>query len=64
MKHNPNLVVGRPDVALTTPSHVKGVHEGNWPTVTKTSPKVSRSTGINADEREPIDPAMPRLSPP
>jgi hypothetical protein len=70
-----SLVVGKKDVHLAAPSHVPGVHEGNWPVrarrgaarrrggrdgdVTRT-----RSTGINADERAPILPDMPRLSPP
>lgn len=73
MKYSTNLVVGPKDVDLTATSHVTGVHEGNWPTHPRrrhrrsyepeTAP-VRRSTGINAEDREPIDPAMPRLSPP
>jgi hypothetical protein len=68
-----NIVVGRKDVDLTAPSHVRGVHEGNWPTHPRRRNRrsfepenmpISRSTGINAEERAPIDPAMPHLSPP
>ena len=69
------LVVGKKDVDLTAPSHVRGVHEGNWPGRMKklarragvdedTTGDLSRSTGINAGERAPIMPGMPKLSPP
>ncbi|MDB4935533.1 MAG: hypothetical protein JWP87_2505 [Labilithrix sp.] len=68
-----NIVVGKKDVDLTAPSHVRGVHEGNWPThlgrrnrrsFEPENIPISRSTGINPDARAPIDPAMPHLSPP
>jgi hypothetical protein len=53
------------------PTHVKGVKQGNSkgnydknsghnPDGTSTQ---RRSTGVNADAREPIDPRMPNLSP-
>jgi len=73
-----NLKVGRRQVTPTRPSHVKGVREGNergsifresgfrqnpddarFATCT-----AERSTGINARDRNAIDPRMPHLSPP
>jgi hypothetical protein len=53
------------------PAHVKGIKQGNSrgnyerqaghkPDGTATA---ERSTGINPQDREPIDPSMPRLSP-
>jgi len=69
-----SIIVGRAQVDPRLPSHVRGVHEGNWPTNPKernltngsgaqrpTAP--TRSTGINAKDRLPIDPDMPRLPP-
>lgn len=67
-----NLRVGEPAVEPDTPSHVAGIAEGNaqgnyekqkghLPDGRSTA---ARSTGINADAREPIDPSMPKLSPP
>jgi hypothetical protein len=52
-------------------THVKGIKQGNAvgnyekmaahkPDGTSTQ---ARSTGVNADAREPIDPRMPNLSP-
>jgi hypothetical protein len=73
MRHTTHLVVGRKDVDTAATAHVRGVHEGNWPGASRRRYRksyepevapVSRSTGINADEREPINPEMPRLSPP
>lgn len=69
------IVVGERDVDPTSPSHVRGVHEGNWPLrawrrkVAKgTAPTISgaprRSTGISPNRHGPIDPRMPRLTPP
>jgi hypothetical protein len=70
-----NLRVGTPDVEPSAPSHVPGIHQGNAlgsferdPGFTKdehgrirATPR--RSTGIAADDRAPIDPRMPFLSP-
>lgn len=67
-----NVKTGKPMVEPDAPSHVPGVAEGNsrgnyekqnghLPDGRSTS---ARSTGINADEREVIDPSMPKLSPP
>ena len=70
------LVVGQPKTTPTAPSHVKGVRQGNAPHTMRaddgfvehpdgtTTGTARRSTGINADDREPIDPRMPNLSPP
>ena len=63
--------VGKPDVDLEAPGHVRGTRagndtghyekmEGHLPDGRSTA---RRSTGINADAREPIDPRMPNLSP-
>lgn len=53
------------------PAHVAGIKQGNArgnydrmkghnPDGTSTA---ARSTGVNASDREPIDPSMPNLSP-
>lgn len=63
--------IGTPDVAPDAPSHVPGIAEGNargsylrqlghQPDGRSTA---ARSTGINPQAREPIDPRMPNLSP-
>ncbi|MCF6469652.1 hypothetical protein FAF44_14810 [Nonomuraea sp. MG754425] len=62
---------GRPDVRPDAPSHVKGVKEGNAPGnydrqdghLPDGRSTAERSTGINADQHDPIDPGMPNLSP-
>jgi hypothetical protein len=56
--------VGRPDVDPEAPSHVAGVHEGNDPKKQGHQEGARRSTGISADEHDPIDPRMPKLTPP
>ncbi len=72
-----NVRVGKPDVSPDRPSHVRGVREGNNPGGMKQAGinlfqegihneahgTAARSTGINADDRNPIDPSMPNLSP-
>lgn len=63
--------VGKPDVSPETPSHVKGIKQGNskgnYESQAGHKPDgrstAERSTGINAKAREPIDPSMPNLSP-
>jgi hypothetical protein len=65
-----DIKVGKPQVKPDTPSHVKGVHEGNQgprekqaghlPDGTSTA---ERSTGINPKDENPIAPGMPNLSP-
>jgi hypothetical protein len=63
-----NIQVGKPAVGQTTPSHTRGVRAGNEHKMAIPESGISRasarrSTGINARDREPIDPRMPRLSP-
>ncbi len=64
--------IGRPRVKPTTPGHVRGTITGNNPGNYEKSPghlrsgrsTARRSTGINAENRNPILPGMPNLSPP
>jgi hypothetical protein len=65
-----NLRVGAPDVKPDTPSHTRGINEGNHGPTEKQPghtadgrSTAARSTGINVKAREPIDPRMPNLSP-
>jgi hypothetical protein len=70
-----NVRVGTPDVKPTSPSHVRGVFEGNRPHPTQRNKGLEketgrrgeanarRSTGIRPEEHDVIDPRMPRLSP-
>ncbi len=66
-----NIRIGKPDVETDKPTHVAGTREGNavgnyeknkgyLPNGHSTA---DRSTGINADKRNPIDPTSPNLSP-
>jgi hypothetical protein len=66
-----NVRIGQPDVSPDLPSHVEGVNQGNakgsyekqdghLPDGRSTS---RRSTGVNAEAMNPIDPSMPNLSP-
>jgi hypothetical protein len=65
------IPTGTPDVDPAAPSHTKGVSEGNSPgSYEKMDGHRSdgrstarRSTGINADDRNPIHPDSPNLSP-
>ena len=70
-----NVTVGRPHVDPSRPSHVRGVRQGNQtgslkkekgliPTELGAQGTASRSTGVGAKHRNPIDPRMPNLSPP
>jgi hypothetical protein len=58
------IVVGKPDIKPTAPSHIAGVHQGNRPTKEGDQSGARRSTGISADDHGPIDPRMPKLTPP
>ena len=69
-----NVRVGKPDTRPGAPSHTRGVREGNEGHGTRQErgievvggvPRTTgrRSTGINARDREPIDPRSPRLTP-
>lgn len=63
--------VGKPDVRPDLAAHTPGVAQGNSPgnyekqtghnTDGRSSAK--RSTGVNPEAMEPIDPSMPNLSP-
>jgi hypothetical protein len=63
--------VGHARAKPTTPTHVPGMRLGNKPGNYEHSPghlpdgrsTARRSTGINADSRNPILPEMPNLSP-
>ena len=72
-----NIRVGKPDTEPDLTSHTKGVKEGNEPGNFESTPGLywdakegigkgtaQRSTGINPDSRNPIDPRMPNLPPP
>lgn len=74
MKIFNNIRIGKPQTKIARPSHVPGVHQGNKKgNLARDKGIVSedgrargnaaRSTGINPDLRNPIDPRMPNLSP-
>ena len=66
------LKVGKPDVEPDAPAHIPGVIQGNAPGNYESMKghlpdgrsTARRSTGVNPDLMEPIDPRMPNLSPP
>jgi len=72
MKVIANIKVGKPDVSPSLPSHTRGVREGNEPGgyekqgghLPNGRATAERSTGINAQKRNPIDPKSPNLPPP
>jgi hypothetical protein len=63
--------LGKPQTKTDKPTHVAGTKQGNATGNYEKQPghlpdgrsTARRSTGINADKREPIDPRMPNLSP-
>ncbi|MFG1617421.1 hypothetical protein [Nonomuraea wenchangensis] len=63
--------VGKPDVKPDTPSHVKGVRQGNAKGAYRhqaghhkdDTADARRSTGIRPGKENPILPIMPNLSP-
>ena len=72
---NQGIIIGDKDVDPQAPSHVAGVHEGNWPMrirrtagIRRRQPRRydedSRSTGINPEKHVPTHPSMPKLTPP
>ncbi len=74
MRSIANVRVGKPDVDPDAPAHTKGVKEGNESGGFDKTPglhteanigkgSAQRSTGIDPDARNPIDPASPNLSP-
>jgi hypothetical protein len=66
-----DIKVGKPDTKPTAPAHIRGVAGGNDPGGYDAMPghlrdgkaTAERSTGINPDKRDPIDPHSPNLSP-
>jgi hypothetical protein len=62
---------GKADVEPSKPSHTEGVRQGNEPGSYDKQvghhgdgrSDARRSTGVNPKSRNPIDPAMPNLSP-
>ncbi|HEX5501866.1 MAG TPA: hypothetical protein VFW96_04555 [Thermomicrobiales bacterium] len=66
-----NVRVGKAQTAPDKPAHQPGVREGNEPGsydketghLPGGKSTAARSTGINPDRRNPIDPRMPNLSP-
>jgi hypothetical protein len=66
-----DIRVGKPDVSPDAPSHVPGIAQGNAPGNYEKQAghkpdgrsTAKRSTGVNPDAMEPIDPSMPNLSP-
>lgn len=71
-KKQSNLTVGRPQTSPAKPAHTPGIKQGNTPGNYEDqighrpdgTSTAARSTGINANKRNPIDPRMPNLSPP
>ena len=67
-----NIRIGRPQVRPSAPSHIAGVRQGNAPGgygrmdghCPDGRSTARRSTGVNPGAHNPIDPAMPNLSPP
>jgi hypothetical protein len=66
-----DIRVGKPDTTQTAPSHIPGVKGGNDPGgyermvghLPDGKGTAARSTGVNAEKRNPIDPSSPNLSP-
>jgi hypothetical protein len=66
-----DIRVGKPDVKPDLPAHTPGINQGNAPGNYEKQEghkpdgrsTAKRSTGVNPDAMEPIDPSMPNLSP-
>jgi hypothetical protein len=66
-----DLPTGKPDAKPDDPRHIKGIKAGNSTGNYDKQPghlpnghsTARRSTGIDANNRDPIDPRMPNLSP-
>ena len=66
-----NIRIGEPDVSPSAATHTPGVRRGHsksaYPSESGHLPDgrstARRSTGINPDLHDPIDPRMPNLSP-
>jgi hypothetical protein len=66
-----NVKIGKADTSPDAPAHTPGVEQGNalgsYEEMDGHLPdgrsSARRSTGVNPDAMEPIDPSMPNLSP-
>jgi hypothetical protein len=65
-----DIKVGKADVRPDISAHTAGIKQGNkGPNASQPghnadgTSTAARSTGINSEGREPIDPSMPNLSP-
>ena len=65
-----SITTGKPDVRPDTPSHMRGTKQGNEGPYEKQRGHLpdgrstaERSTGVNPELHNPIDPSMPNLSP-
>lgn len=71
MKVQNNIRVGKPEADVSAAAHTHGIREGNAKGsyedakghLANGKSTAARSTGINPENREPIDPRMPNLSP-
>lgn len=62
---------GKPDIRPDAPAHIPGTRQGHAPGAYASMPghnpdgtsTAERSTGVHPKHAEPIDPAMPNLSP-
>jgi len=74
MKVIANVRVGRADIDIDKPSHVRGVYQGNKPHLMQRHKGIEdegdraratdrRSTGIRPKDHTTIDPRMPKLTP-
>ena len=79
-RHAPHLQMGEPETTQTAPAHTPGVKQGNARGNLDNEKGIvdapdgdgnqgarataQRSTGINPEARNPIDPRMPNLPPP
>jgi hypothetical protein len=65
-----SIRIGKPHTKHDTPSHTRGIRQGNEGPFDKQRGHLSdgrvtaeRSTGVNPKARDPIDPSMPNLPP-
>ena len=66
-----NMSVGKGEVSPDAPAHTPGIKQGNEPGsyddmeghLPDGRSTSKRSTGVNPDAMNPIDPSMPNLSP-
>ncbi len=74
MKSKDNIKLGKPDTSPSIAAHTAGIRAGNEVGNLEKEPgfvqdgallkgTARRSTGINPQDRSPIDPRMPNISP-